>query len=477
MAKTLIRARHVTSAADLASPAVLVAMAAMAAHFTPGRHDAQRLVELVAAGALGLLVLFRPPRLVFSALSASALLVFFILGAVSCVSALVPRLAVQELGMSAILVLMAMCVASDVAQHGSVQIERAVRVIACGAILYLVNVLLVYIAFLTTGVHPSAHDLTPGFSNYRFLNHAQTASLPLLVLLLALTPKHKAVRGLWLLAASGWWMLVLASSARGTMLGLACGSAAMLALRTPAAWRILKLMLLTGILGGCAYLLLYYALPQWLGMPPFGVLQYTAERTATDATSGRGPIWARAVQLMLAHPWLGVGPGHFAHFAADVKIAAHPHDFVLQVGSEWGVPALLALLVAMAAACWSLWRTAAAVPAAEEKDRLMGACWVLSAGALIVDGLVSGNLVMPVSRLTIALFIGCAWGWVIARNGSLAQVRKVHAGPVLLLTLAVVCYCAAPEMRRVLNGETLRVREASFYPEWYQPRMWHEGAF
>jgi O-antigen ligase len=111
-------------------------------------------------------------------------------------------------------------------------------------------------------------------------------------------------------------------------------------------------------------------------------------------------------------PWLGAGPLHFAHHAQDLQIAAHPHNWPLQIGSEWGLPALLLLCSALALAMRKLWQLRKIV-AAKDQDTLTA--WLVTGLAILLDGLVSGLLVMPTSQLWIALYVGCVWGWSTAQ--------------------------------------------------------------
>jgi hypothetical protein len=46
------------------------------------------------------------------------------------------------------------------------------------------------------------------------------------------------------------------------------------------------------------------------------------QRTAADPTSRRTLLWQLSLQLIAAHPWLGVGPHHFAHEGAKLSWGA-----------------------------------------------------------------------------------------------------------------------------------------------------------
>lgn len=107
-------------------------------------------------------------------------------------------------------------------------------------------------------------------------------------------------------------------------------------------------MLWSALIGLGIYLLFYVLLPLALGLQPFGFLFSVVGRTIENPDSSRWPLWVRAWEIVMAHPWLEAGPLHFAHFGRDLQIGAHPHNWVLQIACEWGIPALLCLMSAIA---------------------------------------------------------------------------------------------------------------------------------
>jgi hypothetical protein len=182
--------------------------------------------------------------------------------------------------------------------------------------------------------------------------------------------------------------------------------------------------------------------------------------------------------MMQASPWLGAGPAHFAHYGRDLPHGtAHPHSWLLQIGSEWGLPALLLLCGAVALAMHKLWQLRTTT--IELKDQTTLAAWLVTGWAILVDGLVSGLIVFPTSQLWIALYLGCAWGWVVTRSSS--SKPAVFRPPVLS---RIVIPVVAPLMLHVLlqgmlpdvQGMSLRKQlEAKNTLHW--PRIWSEGRF
>uniref|UniRef100_UPI00293D8038 O-antigen ligase family protein n=1 Tax=Janthinobacterium sp. TaxID=1871054 RepID=UPI00293D8038 len=382
-------------------------------HFLPPGHDAQRLLQLALLLVFGVALPLRGAWIAAVAAMPPALLVFFVLGLVSSLRAYSPRHAGYELSSLLLLLALALCVAQEMRRDYERALLWVLRLCAAACLLYSCQVLSVYCFSLLSGLQATIEDFAPGFSNYRFLNHAQTVSLPLLVLLAVLDRPAGKARPLWLGLAGFWWALLMLFGARGSIIGLLGAGLAVALLRRRHARALCATLCLTAALGALIYAVFFAALPLALGMQPFGALQDLAQRTAVDAGSGRMPLWRAASGLIAAHPWLGAGPLHFAHYAVD-KGAAHPHDWVLQIGAEWGLPALLCLCLAILSAARALLDKVAALAPEDARNHSIGAAWIWIGGAVLVDGLVSGLIVMPLSQLMIALYLGCALAWTRA---------------------------------------------------------------
>ena len=96
--------------------------------------------------------------------------------------------------------------------------------------------------------------------------------------------------------------------------------------------------------------------------------------------------------MIQADPWAGAGPAHFAHYGRDLPFGAHPHNWVLQIGSEWGLPALVCLCAAL---LLSFRRLSRHGNFASENKLALPAAWWVTGTAIVVDGLFSGIILMP----------------------------------------------------------------------------------
>lgn len=449
------------------------------------RHDDQRCIELAVLLLVALAVALRGRGTAFAASSTKVqlcLLGFFALGLVSALSAWSLRHALYEWSSMLLLALLAFAVATEITCTGAPGLQRILQCVGAACLLYSLRVLVTYGTALAGGYQVGMHELAVGFSNARFLNHTQTALLPLIVLLCLRERPGTALRRTWFALASFWWALLYVSQARASWLALAAGCAVALLVRRRHAYGFLKTMGLSA-LGAClVYGVMFILLPMLGGLHGFGSMANVMERTASDPASGRMLLWHRALDLIAQHPWLGAGPQHFAHYGADLQIGAHPHDWILQITSEWGVPALLCVLCLVGLGMRALARTGTRIAPADRDKQQVLAVFVAAVAAILVDGLFSGVFVMPQSRLAIALVLGCAIGWVRSVEGQAGAERAPAAarGGVALAAVAAACMLAwaiAPSLAAHAAHAPLNPAEQAANPRFHWPRIWEAGYF
>jgi hypothetical protein len=448
-------------------------------------HDKQRVFEigtLMIAGCAMLLV--RPTTLtgLWTSRANRSLAVFFVLGVLGSFMAFAPGLAMCEVSMLFLLYMWSLVLAEEIADHGPTALLFVLQALGAVSALYASQFAVAYFGSFSLGMPLDSGDFTPGFSNIRFFNHVQTSTLPLLILLCCLTPRASRLRWLWLAATAYWWMALFATTGRGTLLGVAggCIATAVLARRRSAPY--LRQVAVTAALGLLAYFFFLTIVPALLGAEGMSSFSYAFQRTSDNPTSSRWPLWHLASALTAEHPWLGVGPMHFAHYTGHLHIAAHPHDWVLQTAAEWGLPALLCLLIAVAFGVRALLRAGAQIRNDDACNQAIFSALLVGAVAILVDGLVSGIFVMPQSQLAIALYLGCAIGWqktvgptmpVSASDG----VRNAVGAACIAAAMAGVVAGAWPEAGARLRNEELTPAQQALNTGDQWPRLWKAGHF
>jgi O-antigen ligase len=121
--------------------------------------------------------------------------------------------------------------------------------------------------------------------------------------------------------------------------------------------------------------------------------------------SGRHELWRLAWMQIAAHPWLGIGPMHFATIHND--FGAHPHNALLQLAAEWGIPATLGLVLPAAAGLIVL-LAGLRRPAISHNFLLV--CLTASLLAAGVQSMVDGVIVVPYTQVWLVLIVGWALG-------------------------------------------------------------------
>lgn len=456
-----------------------------------GYHDDQRALEVLCLTLGSLLLILNlwcdKSAWIRTGKSVAGLIaIFFIFGFFSSVKAYSPRHALYEWSSFGLLLLLAGLIANEVARNPEQQLDRVLLVLGLGCALYIFKVALVYVWVLQSGTQPHASEFIIGFNSYRFFNHIQTISLPLLGLLTLRSaqrdPAAKNQDRYWWLLLSLWWMLLFVSAGRGTLVGIVAGMTMAIFWCRQQALPWCRVMLLSAIAGLAAYAVFFLLVPLLMGLQPFGLLNGIVERSIENPNSSRGALWQRAIEIMISHPLLGAGPLHFAHYGRDINNGAHPHSWPLQIAAEWGVPALLCLSAVIFIAFRKLLSSARMIALDDLQNQAVLTTWLATGIAILTDGLVSGLIVMPSSQLWIVIYIGCAWGWTSSffKGGSVEKsIVSIKIKIVLsFLILIMLFFLGKGLWPEVMDLQGRQNRESELHPGMnLAPRIWGSGYF
>ena len=445
-------------------------------------HDGQRIAQLAVISLVLLVLTASKAKVAFSGAWAGlprcgrwAFGAVFALGIISALQAPLPRWALLEWGVSVLLLTTALAVAAARREFGEPMDRLLVQLFFVTALAYAVTTSGVYLLMLLVGpVYGLGFDmreLYTGFSNIRFFGHVQTMLLPFLLLpaLYWGTTRGRLVL-LWSVPTI-WWMLAIGSGTRGTWAALTAGIIAALWFggscgRKWAFWQ------LGGFLSGLmCYFLFVLGVPQLFDLPA-SFLHRTGDIVSLSL---REVIWSLAWQFALDHPWLGVGPMHFAYWAKVV--AAHPHNAVLQWLAEWGVPAAILLLGLWAAGGMALAayvrRTAAQ---GDDVARLFNVALLAALTGASAQAMVDGVLVMPVSQMVLVLLAGWAMGvmWHLKPIQIIGTTERVLLALTVIFAATVSVWGVAPEIGDLLARYTA-FTEVRYENEFLLPRFWKQG--
>ena len=185
-------------------------------------------------------------------------------------------------------------------------------------------------------------------------------------------------------------------------------------------------------------------------------------------------IAMRAVQKPLADPK--------ATDADKAAVAAKLEPLTKQLAAEWGVP-MLALVITFAAV--GLWRMRRAVRAENcAQQAVVGAGLWAACVAVAVDSCLSGNFVMPMSQMWIALLIGWSAAWTrgrapVSHESPRIAVPIAMMGALVTAALALQLWAPWAVRHQVsdMDGYLNTVRANVVRNDHDSPRFWSHGWF
>lgn len=411
-------------------------------------YDQHRIEQagLLATTALGALAVWREsivvslkqlPHWVVIAFSSS-----FGLGLLSAITSSYPRFALLEWATLMLLVGLALLLADQARKDRPWFDLWSNRLVMSLAVVIALKIMTGYLAAMTAMVRLDTIMLFEGtFSNRRFFGQIASIIVPLLAYpLLRGDLSRRAQAALFSLLAV-WWMLVIVSGTRGTWMALIVAAIVLAAFawRASAGWLRIQMWALG--LGALLFWILFVWLPIWIGLG--ASLENRLVNLAT--LSGREVLWSLAVAQIQAHPWVGIGPMHFAAIRND--FGAHPHNAVLQLAVEWGIPAALAFILP---ATVGLLRLLARLRQNVAAPNVLLTCLTASLLAAGVQSMVDGVIVIPYTQTLLALVAGWAMGVyfrdvVVTSAVPASSLMRLGISVLSLLALAALFNGVFPE--------------------------------
>jgi len=342
--------------------------------------------------------------------------------------------------------------------------------------------IMVYLFALSDQVTDLSDYIPWGFVNIRYWSHVATWLIPLLALAALIGPLRN--QRLWqffcAMGAALWWWVVLLSTARGTMLGLAFGVlVAVLFIGRPALpW--LKVFLKYLAYGVLAWVFLSVLVPSLFADEVSG-------RSFTLDSSSRMPMFLEAWKMSLENFPFGKGPQSWLtheiiteEYRRTSKFA-HPHNMYLMWAAEYGWLIIGAILILAGQAIRLFWQRRAEVLARGAGEQALPlAAFTASVSAALLHAGVSAVFIAPGSML-VGFFVLCVF-WALLVPNRVKAPKRVSAG--LLTTVAatailgllaclwlreVAVYHQAMEDDRNLHYESV--------PYGTPPRFWYYGNF
>ncbi len=382
--------------------------------FTGFRYDEARYLELIFLTSLGLLLIgvssWRHYALhLFDWMPISvkrAVGFLLVLALTSSLFAVSPAKALQEI--SLFVLLLAFGSLCAMLAHQSTQLINRLFVasIAFGAVIFVVHFITSFLAAVSIGATFSWFSPFVSFGHVRFFSQYQAYTLPILSLPLIVFNLPLRWRIIAMLLLVCFWALHFLSGSRSVWVAIIVTTLFLLVFMRQRSSQWLKWQLFGLLLGGIVFWV-FDNLP--VDNSQFG-LGSIAKRGIDD--SGRLHLWQIAFDMIKDYPLLGVGPMHYAF--TNFLIAAHPHNAVLQIAAEYGIPAALiacylAFFLLRKAVIWCKTST-------NNENQQINIALAASLVCGLTDSLFSGNIIMPQSQMLLFMM----GGWLVGVNLKLA---------------------------------------------------------
>ena len=371
------------------------------------------------------------------------IILFFWAGLISCLFAKAPTYAFLEWSLFILLTFSALCFS-------------AIASIIGDQFYYLLSAIIFIV--IASYIYPVCHDymhailhhqpiyLFPYFIDKRFFSQFAVFTIGLLPLLDDWAQKKSLswMRLLLFLLAAFWWTLILINGSRGLILSviIAIILATMLYKKAVLPWLWRQCCFLgTAILAMLLLIVIIMITHNHdLLLKSIAHLQHFNAMTFTP----RIILYNYAIHLTIHHPWLGVGPMHFAYappplLQKDMQLVAHPHNFILLIFSEWGIFAGAAFLFVLLCGLTVFIRKNKAVAreSNSEKNLIHISC-LIAVIAGLCDALVSGVFVMPLAQTILAVTVGSAMALCIPKNTNRCNRSKNKWVIVFVLTVILI---------------------------------------
>jgi putative inorganic carbon (hco3(-)) transporter len=455
-------------------------------HFIPyiHFHDCQRILQLLLLALVlidGILVgIFNTNTI---RIDKNIKYAFFSLLALACLSsfsAVNLRQAIIETSIFTALCYLALFISRLYYEYKDIFIKRLIYALWISILLYMVSF---YVGYTTAIVfNKTLHWPYPffGFSNIRLFQQYQLWSLGLICLpLLTNDIKHNIRRWLYV-ALALWWVLLFYAASRGVDLSWIIAVLATLMIFGRLAWPLLRLQLITSLSGLLSYFLLFKVIPRLLSSnteTQGSIITSTIFRSTTD---DRIALWKAAFNMIKESPVLGVGP---MNFYWHTSAGTHPHNSVLQLAAEFGLPATFIILgiTSYGLYCWFKKFKPKEIKNASNTEINLTVILFFTIFANGAYSLVEGVIVMPISQTLMFTVIGLMLGQYFNKSKLIIDDgypnKKLRFRPIFaVIVLIAMTWSTLPEMQRGLTvqNRALQPGEAIFSmtPNTVNPRIW-----
>jgi|GEM_PF-4220356 len=301
------------------------------------------------------------------------------------------------------------------------------------------------------------------FVNRRFFNHTQTWTFPFLIgsfVFLKRSKDYKNLSTLIFVLISLWWMLLYQSGGRGTTLSIFVAGAFLWAVSKKDFTPIVKPLVLSSLVG--------WSLKFFLFDLPYSGSGQAVLRTNNNRTYR----WEGALEVWWENPWFGIGPGHYAEIG-PTQFVGHPHNYYLQILSEWGLIAFISMAILFFVAASFAWKKYSETnPESTNRLNFLVMSWAVIAACC--HAFFSGIMHTPMSQMWLVIILSWFIGYY-RRDHKFSFTNERVPVVAYLISLAILLYIVIPEMLTL--SEMYQAYSEQYPGRSLYPRFWGQGLF
>ena len=430
--------------------------------------DKQRLLELLLLGFVLIdatfVSLFKKNSLPISKPLRLSFVILLVLSCFSTSLAYMPRHALIEISVFAALSYFSLFIARLYQEDKALLIKYLTYIIWASILLYMASFYTGYITAII--VKKPLHWPFPftGFTNIRSFNQYQLWLLGFVLLPLLCFELKRTTRILLHIALIFWWVLLFYSASRGVLIAWVIAMCLTTLVYRKLAWSFLRLQLMHLTLGYLSYQVLFKLIPS------INESTLITQTVLRQTTNDRLILWDQAILLINNFPLFGVGPMHYAWFN---KTNGHPHNGVLQLAAEWGLPATLIILTIAAYGFYHWFKkfNTKQLQTASKFDSNLTSILFFTIVANTAYSMVDGVIVMPISQVLMFTMIGLMIGQYIPSQNNTTHYRARFRPVIAGLLLIIMVWSTYPEIYQGFSGNE---KGFSMGHTAIGPRFWRE---
>lgn len=366
--------------------------------FNTSFHDTQRLLTILIATitSVVLVPLFSWQK--------NTLAIFSLISAIGLMSVLASPAKLWSLVEFSLFYTIALLAISSFKNLNKPLIINIAAIMLFLQVFYIAIDLWAYQELLIKQANLDANAFIKGFSNIRFYAQFLIWTMPFIIGCSNLITNSFLKNFVFIVLALDWTLIIMSGS-RAFPLAMLF-SIGVIYFIYPNNWQKYGSTVISSALSGLLiYLVLTFALSALFKTTNHILVESSINRNFTTSQN-RTAIWLHTLEQVKHHPWLGMGPMMTAQ-TDFFKTEAHPHNYLIQLVAEWGIPFFL---ITLSILIYRLKKWYEIIQPLPIEYQLLALPINASLATAAAAGLVDGLLVMPISLAYLSLISALAIG-------------------------------------------------------------------